>query len=205
MHIQGDRERDRHRPFRLAARRYPQLAAHSPPIRPPAGQLRSQEALDPLGSINNRILATCLGSGDLPEPLEMTLTERVEFLNRAEAGRHPVTADARCEFLGCPKSVNQLESSWGLRSLSFLKVTDDRQVEQIADFVESRRIRVRQSVKSLVKDGSHFRFSVFEYPQGSWRRFPQLQVLTENLFPGLTVNAHQFSTIVEVPDVSQPL
>ncbi len=68
-----------------------------------AGQLRPpKKSLDPLCGINNRILATCrLGSGDLPEPLEMTLAECVEFRNRAEAGRHLVAADARCEILGC--------------------------------------------------------------------------------------------------------
>src|SRR5258707_15835148 len=104
-----------------------------------AGRLRPKESLDPLGGINNRIQATCfLRSGDLPEPLEMTLAECVEFRNRAEAGRHLLAADARRELLGCAKSVNQFESCRCLRSLSFLEVTDNRQVEKIADFVESR-------------------------------------------------------------------
>lgn len=73
-----------------------------------------QKSLDPRGSINSRILTTCfLGSGDLPETFEMTLAEYVEFFNRAEVGRHLVAPDARCEFLGCPKSVNQFESCRG--------------------------------------------------------------------------------------------
>src|SRR5260370_38752955 len=67
-----------------------------------------QESLAPRGSIDSRILTTCfLGSGDPPETLEMTLAECVEFFNRAEVGRHLVAADACCELLGCPKSVNQ--------------------------------------------------------------------------------------------------
>src|SRR5260370_39075612 len=35
--------------------------------------------------------------------------------------------------------------------------------------------------------------------------FPKYRLLTENLFPGLTVNARQFSTIVSVADLSHPL
>src|SRR5260370_23245129 len=133
-HIQGNRECDRHRTFRLAT--------HSPRIRSLRANSAPQEVPRP-----NRILATCpLGSGDLPEPLKMTLAERVEFLDRAETGRHLVAANACCELLAHAKSVNQFQSCGGLRSLSFLEVTDDRQVEQIADFVERRVIRVLQAV-----------------------------------------------------------
>ncbi len=85
-----------------------------------AGQLRPPRSLNPLGGINNGILAACfLGSGDLPEPLEMTLAECVEFLHRAKAGRRLVTADASCELLGYAKSVNQFESYRGFRSPLF--------------------------------------------------------------------------------------
>src|SRR5258708_22006166 len=66
------------------------------------------------------------------------------------------------------------------------------------DFVESRGIPVRQAVKPLAKDRSHFRFSVFEHPQGSVRGFSQIQILTENTLLGLTVEAGRLSTIVSV-------